>query len=166
MGSKTKMEALLAECSQLDSKTRHDLEGKIRAALQAKEDAAREELAERESQLFWGRAPEMLQLALLKRISLEQDPVGDCEEPGQRQHFLAKNKGWIQVYKYGEASVGRSNEAIFRVPLWLEKTLAKLKEFGWECKIGNEEFCETGFGNKVMAFLWVRDPRISNQETE
>ena len=136
---------------QLDLAEREAKSKASEKANQAEEEA-NTILAER----FVERFELYVEEGIMKRRWLETAPIGDCEEPGWRQHRLTQIKEWIPVYNFKAEFIGQSTDSSFYSPPWMKKALVLLKDKGWDCQICARIDVEVGIGNHHLVELCIR----------
>lgn len=141
------LEELMAHLEQSKKEIRQD------------EEKGREQIEKLQADLFVARFPLYVQEGIMHWLELETKPLGSCEEPGAREHFLHCFRGLIAVYKFESKFQGSSNDLEFEAPGWLNKAIDILNEQGWVCGFKPYVFAECGIGNTLIVYFCIRDPR-------
>ncbi len=103
--------------------------------------------------------PVKVRAGIAEKVKLETTQLGDCEEPGARNHFLKNFQGLVWVEISGARFQWNSNRKDFVAPKWLQRAIEILNQQGWQCQLKTHIHADFGVGNTMVPYLCVPDPR-------
>ncbi len=153
------IKGIFAQFEQEPQDERRKISSLLVGAIGDKRAAQEEALAAMQAACFVDVFQLLVKEGVLNKIHSERDPVGECDEPGWRAHYLLTH-GRIPVFPLEERFTGREHdESEFKQPRWLQIVMDELRGRDWDPSILVYVFAESGIGNHRMVDLCVADPR-------